>query len=256
MRPTRTRFVPALPLLGLAILAACPDEQAPADDDDDASLPLDFDGDGWTAGEDCDDSDASINPGAAENCASPWDDDCDSDANDPDALGCVPLWADSDHDGFGDPSATSCMCAEQEPFSASQAGDCDDADPDVNPDALEQENGVDDDCDGDLDEGVLHDDDIQWIWDIHCLLCHIEGGYGTGLVLVDAWDQLVGVPSDQVPSMDLVEPGETQQSYLWHKLSGTFLQVGGSGQPMPYASALPPDQLAVVQAWIEGGALR
>jgi hypothetical protein len=34
-------------------------------------------------------------------------------------------------------------------------GDCDDGDPFVNPDATEVCNGADDDCDGDIDEGVL-----------------------------------------------------------------------------------------------------
>ncbi len=43
---------------------------------DTAGLTTDADGDGYDAGEDCDDSDASVNPGAEEACDD-VDNDCD-----------------------------------------------------------------------------------------------------------------------------------------------------------------------------------
>ncbi len=79
-------------------------------------------------GNDCDDTDAAINPGATEICDG-LDNDCD---------GVIPAdETDADGDGY--------MVCEN---------DCDDTDPVVNPGATEICNGIDDDCDGDIDEGV------------------------------------------------------------------------------------------------------
>ncbi len=73
-------------------------------------------------GLDCDDGDATVNPGASEACNG-VDDDCN---------GAVPgNEADADADSVR-------LCA----------GDCNDADPDVRPGAAELCNGTDDDCDG------------------------------------------------------------------------------------------------------------
>ncbi len=124
-----------------------------ADDDDPAtdvgtmsSWTPDDDGDGWGTDSpaapttvscaqpsglapsgDCDDADASINPGAVEIWYDGLDTDCDgasdydADADDHDS---------EDHGG----------------------GDCDDADEAINPDADEDCDGVDNDCDGNIDD--------------------------------------------------------------------------------------------------------
>ena len=77
---------------------------------------------------DCNDNDASINPGAPELCNG-LDDNCD---------GVIPAdEQDADGDGYR-------LCD----------GDCDDTDPDINPGAAEVCNGIDDDCDGQIDEGA------------------------------------------------------------------------------------------------------
>lgn len=63
-------------------------------------------------------------------------------------------YRDRDLDGFGDPSAASSGCGA--PPSGGYAfapGDCDDANGRIRPDATEICNGVDDDCDGIVDEG-------------------------------------------------------------------------------------------------------
>ncbi len=66
------------------------------------------------------------------------DDGCDATG------ACAFTTRDADGDGHGDPM---CPAAGGVP-----ADDCDETDPDINPTADERCNGVDDDCDGDIDE--------------------------------------------------------------------------------------------------------
>jgi hypothetical protein len=67
---------------------------------------------------------------------------------------------------------------------------------------------------------------------------------------------LVGVPSVQVPSLMRVAPGDAESSYLLHKLRGTHVSVGGSGNAMPPYLVLADTELAQFSAWIDAGAER
>ncbi len=110
----------------------------------------DADGDGFPAGEDCDDEDAAVNAGAPEVCDG-VDNDCDGDIDE----GVTNTWyADADGDSYGDPDAAVEACSAPEDTVAS-ATDCDDTDPAVHPAAAETCNGIDDNCDGEVDEGLL-----------------------------------------------------------------------------------------------------
>jgi len=101
---------------------------------DDYAERFDLDGDGVDGLVDCDDGDASLSEGQR-------------------------FYADEDGDGFGDAGAPIDRCQLQPPAGAAAvAGDCDDADPTVHPDAGERCNGVDDDCDGIIDDD---DDDLD-----------------------------------------------------------------------------------------------
>ncbi len=128
--------------------------------EDDCSDPNDYncdgstgyadeDGDGWAACEECDDTDASIHPGAPEYCDGA-DNDCDTDI-DEDAVDGATWYLDGDGDGFGDASASVQAC-EQPSGYEDDDDDCDDADAAVYPGASELCNGVDDDCNGLVDE--------------------------------------------------------------------------------------------------------
>lgn len=70
----------------------------------------------------------------------------------------------------------------------------------------------------------------------------------------EAYKAIVNVPSSQVTSMMLVKPGSTQESYLWHKVNGTFLDVGGSGQIMPFTIPLNETEKKIFESWILAGA--
>jgi hypothetical protein len=98
---------------------------------------------------DCDDTHPGLSPWAAEACNG-MDDDCDGAVDEDDALDAGTWYADGDADGFGDPDAAQSSCEMPSGYSE-VAGDCDDANPAVNPDALEVCNGIDDDCDAFID---------------------------------------------------------------------------------------------------------
>ncbi len=102
---------------------------------------------------DCNDRVSGVNPDAAEAC-NDVDDDCDGTVDD----GVSTTWyTDLDGDGHGDPDAPVTACEEPEGVAAN-ADDCDDADPAVSPDAVELCDGVDEDCDGAVDDAAADAD--------------------------------------------------------------------------------------------------
>ena len=135
---------------------------------------VDFDGDGFgdatdagislcadpndgsvTNNLDCDDDNDGINPDATEICNG-VDDDCDG-AVDEDLIFDT-YYVDVDGDGFGDVADPGIsLCADPNDGSVTNNLDCDDDNDSINPDAIEICNGVDDDCDGAVDEDLIFD---------------------------------------------------------------------------------------------------
>ena len=114
----------------------------------------DTDGDGYEAcddgsGADCDDTSASIRPGATEVCDG-VDQDCDDTVDDNPSDG-TPYWVDSDGDGYGSVGGASVASCTALSGYATNASDCDDAASAVRPGATETCNGLDDNCDGTTD---------------------------------------------------------------------------------------------------------
>ena len=118
---------------------------------------VDTDGDGFddlrVGGEDCDDTDPEVHPAAAELCDE-IDNDCDGTIDDDYALDAGVWFADFDGDGFGDPDNSHQACRQPTGFVANQA-DCDDLNAERNPSAVEVCDTLDNDCDGDVDEGAV-----------------------------------------------------------------------------------------------------
>lgn len=114
------------------------------DDDADGSY------DAACGGPDCDDLDPNTLPNAIEICDR-RDNDCDTTIDEDEAMG---RWfVDEDGDTFGTGEAVmSCAPIEGR---VGRDGDCDDTDVNVRPATLEVCNGVDDNCNGDIDEGRL-----------------------------------------------------------------------------------------------------
>jgi len=95
--------------------------------------------------------------------------------------------------------------------------------------------------------------DVEPILEANCN-CHFDGAPAE-LSFTDAYANLVNVASTEAAGLDRVEPGVLDDSYLWHKLSGTHIAAGGSGDPMPAPTGgLAAGSLAVIEAWISGGA--
>jgi hypothetical protein len=88
---------------------------------------------------DCDDTNPAIHPGAIEICNDGRDQNCDGDPND----GCLPCDPNIDADFDG----------------SNQCQDCDETNGAIRPGAPERCNGIDDDCDGLIDEGFDNDGD-------------------------------------------------------------------------------------------------
>ncbi len=99
---------------------------------------------------DCDDTRAGVNPGADELCDG-QDTDCDGTVDEDSAVDAPTWYLDSDGDGYGGSAGTTVACYEPSGFSAVDT-DCDDSDADIHPRATELCDGVDNDCDGDLDD--------------------------------------------------------------------------------------------------------
>ena len=111
--------------------------------------------------EDCDDSNALIQPDGEEYC-NEYDDDCDGLVDEFGAIGGILFYADFDADEFGDSSVTMVSCSAPENYTL-QAGDCDDQDNDVHPDGLEICDGIDNNCNELTDEDAV--DAVAWYTD-------------------------------------------------------------------------------------------
>jgi len=115
----------------------------------------DLDGDGFGALEDCNDADETVYPGADELCDG-IDNNC-SGAIDDDAIDALEWLRDGDRDGFGDDTDIVLAC-DAPADRVLDGGDCDDGDDDINPEGIESCDGVDEDCDGLIDNDAVDGD--------------------------------------------------------------------------------------------------
>jgi hypothetical protein len=118
---------------------------------------VDTDGDGVLAcAGDCDDTDTEVATGLDEICGDGKDNDCENGIDDSFSVDALPWYPDVDLDGYGAQALEIIACEEPvEIFtqgSINVGGDCDDGNVDINPDAAEVCDTVDNDCDSIIDE--------------------------------------------------------------------------------------------------------
>jgi hypothetical protein len=118
---------------------------------------------------------------------------------------------------------------------------------------------TDDTDDTDVEIIYSFETDVQYLFARSCTTAGCHGGpeYQTGLDLSTevAWSQIVGVPSVQLPSMNLITPNDPANSYLLLKGSGGHSDAGGSGNNMPPGLGMIQSEQDVISGWIEQGAL-
>jgi hypothetical protein len=155
---------------------------------------------------DCDDHDDDIHPDADELCNG-VDDDCDGETDESDAADASTWYADRDGDGYGDPRVTSFGCDPGSGWLA-DGSDCDDRDSAIHPAASEVCDGVDNDCDG------LVDDDDSGVGGTTTWYLDYDGdGYGGDLYDTEACEQPSGyaATADDCYDGDAdIHPGATE----------------------------------------------
>jgi hypothetical protein len=179
---------------------------------------------------DCDDTDPSIHPGADEYCDG-VDTDCDGTLDDSDALDFDTWYSDADGDGYGDASTATTDCS-QPSGTIADGTDCDDGDAAVFPGADEYCNGVDDDCDGTVDEDDALDTST-WYLDAD------GDGFGDEDDVVEACSAPTGYVAD---SSDCDDTDATVTDCSFRSFDGTF---GSSWESL--ASA--PNSLFALQTY-------
>ena len=212
---------------------------------------------------DCDDSDCTTDaaciPLIETDCTDGVDNDLDGafDCNDMDCMtdaNCLPAietdctdGIDNDMNGLVDCDDAECMgdaaclpttetiCDDGIDDDMDGATDCDDSDCLSSPSCMVMpeancEDGLDNDLDGltDCDDSDCQSDSactsLSYQTDVENILSASCGGcHGTNGGFTLSYSTMVGVPSSQVPSMNLVEAGDPATSYLWHKIDGTLI---------------------------------
>ncbi|MFT5684100.1 MAG: hypothetical protein ACI8RZ_005041, partial [Myxococcota bacterium] len=173
-------------LVPFTLVLACNDKEATGDGtiDDTVYDPAeeDNDADGFSPNDgDCDDENSALHPAAEEICDG-VDNNCDGDI---DEEVTDTFYADSDGDGFGDEGDTVEACDSPEGYVA-VGGDCDDASAESYPGNVEYCDGVDNNCDGNIDEDVQ-----ETFW------ADGDGdGYGDPKSIVETCEKLAGYVSN------------------------------------------------------------
>src|SRR5207244_2580651 len=99
---------------------------------------------------DCNDGNSAVHPNATETCNN-LDDNCNGQT---DEGVMTTFYRDADGDSYGNASVTTQACSAPSGY-ISNSTDCNDGNSAVHPNATETCNNLDDNCNGQTDEGVM-----------------------------------------------------------------------------------------------------
>ena len=159
---------------------------------------------------DCNDNDAAINPESPEVCDD-IDNDCNGDIDD--GLPLFTYYVDVDDDGYGNPNDSILICKDEVPMGYSTiAEDCNDNDAAINPDSPEVCDDIDNDCNGDIDDGlplftyyVDVDDDGYGNPNDSILICEDEVPMGYSTISKDCNDNDAAINPDSPEICDDID---------------------------------------------------
>lgn len=97
---------------------------------------------------------------------------------------------------------------------------------------------------------------VQSIFTARCTQCHAGAGASAGLVLSDglSYAAIVNVASSQQATLQLIEPGDADASYLVRKIRGTA-GITGSRMPLNGPPYLSEADIATIADWADAGAV-
>ncbi len=185
---------------------------------------------------DCDDSDADVNPGETEICNG-VDDDCDGlvddDDSDVDTSTGDTFYADSDGDGYGDAGSSTQACEEPSGYSDLDT-DCDDSDSAMSPAATESCNAVDDDCDGDVDDGGVCPCNVETYGSSTYLFCESASSWTSASSTCASYGYTLATIDDASENSWMDSTADTYSTGKWwmgfndRATEGTFVWDSGS----------------------------
>ena len=94
------------------------------------------------------------------------------------------------------------------------------------------------------------------IFDAKCIKCHAGAGAPQGLMLDsgNSFDMLVGMPSSEDSSLDLVTPSDADNSYIVVKIVESDPQRLGARMPQDGPPYLSDEEIQAIRDWITAGA--
>lgn len=155
-------------------------------------------------GGDCFDQNAAVNPGVTEVCDN-LDNNCDGNTDESTASDAATWYPDADKDSYGLTSGQLQACKQPSGY-VSVGGDCDDTSTQASPGVTESCDGIDNDCDGSLDESGSTGE-ITWYYDAD------GDGYGLNTktqVTCNQPDHYVSVGGDCNDTAVAINPGATE----------------------------------------------
>ena len=149
---------------------------------------------------DCDDTNASVYPGAIEVCDG-LDNDCNNEIDE--GLAVITYYLDNDGDGYGDNSNSLDTCQTVSGYVIDNT-DCDDNDANIFPGATEICDGLDNDCNGMTDDGLV----------VTTYYLDNDGdSYGDNNISIDSCQAIAGYVTDNTDCDDNdanIFPGATE----------------------------------------------